>query len=186
MFDLRSNFYENGDFDRPAHASHAFRLKQAINQFNQARWCAALAKIKSIILRRSQALLDLEIIPANLVRSQRYGGMKPVCIDQICGSLGRSTDFNKQFHPLSDRIQDRWVNIAMVRSQNLPLAPVELIQVGDCYFVQDGHHRISVACARGESVIDAEIVIWELSGELPWETQPLPASCRNLFERTPC
>lgn len=107
-----------------------------------------------------------------MVRNQHYGGIKPVSIDKICGSLGRSTDFDKQFHPLSDRIQDRWVNIAMARGQNLPLAPVELIQIGERYFVKDGHHRISVARARGETVIDAEIIVWDVTCNLPWDIQP--------------
>jgi hypothetical protein len=32
----------------------------------------------------------------------------------------------------------------------MTLAPVELIQDGESYFVRDGHHRISVARALGQ------------------------------------
>jgi hypothetical protein len=46
---------------------------------------------------------------------------------------------------------------------------VELIQVGDLYFVRDGHHRISVARAWGQATIDAEVTVWEVVGPLPWE-----------------
>lgn len=158
----------------PSYVNHASLLNGSISLFNRSRWNAALAKLKSIILHRDQSLLDLEFIPANRVRNQHYGGIKPVRIDKIFGSLGRCTDFDKQFHPLSERLQDRWVNIAMVRGQNLPLEPVELIQVGDGYFVKDGHHRISVASARGETAIDAEIIVWDVAGALPWE-QPTAA-----------
>ena len=35
---------------------------------------------------------------------------------------------------------------------------MQLVQVGDRYFVRDGHHRISVAQALGEAFIDAEVV----------------------------
>jgi hypothetical protein len=185
MFESQPNSFA-ARLSCPSYVNHASLHNGCISLFNRSRWSAALVKLKSLVLHRSQALLDLEIIPTNQVRNQRYGGIKPVGINKICGSLGRSSDFDKQFHPLSDRIQDRWVNIAMLRGQDVPLEPVELIQIGDVYFVKDGHHRISVACARGETAIDAEIIVWDVTGALPWETQPLPASCRNLLERTPC
>jgi hypothetical protein len=49
------------------------------------------------------------------------------------------------------------------------LTPVELIQVGDVYFVRDGHHRISVAQAMGQKAIDAEVTVLEVAGPLPEE-----------------
>jgi hypothetical protein len=48
---------------------------------------------------------------------------------------------------------------------------VELIQIGEVYFVQDGHHRISVARALGQRTIEAQVVVWQVSGPLPWETE---------------
>jgi hypothetical protein len=171
MFETQPNTFAIG-LASPAYADHASLLNGSINLFNRSRWSATLEKVKSAILRRSWALLDLQIISMNQVRTQRYGGIKPVSIDKICGSLGRTGDFTNQFQPLSDRIQDRWVSIAMARGQNLPLAPVELTQIEDYYFVKDGHHRISVARALGETVVDAEIIIWEVCGSLPRETQP--------------
>ncbi len=171
MVDLRSNPYENDNFDRSTHASHAYLLNQAINQFNQARWQGLLEKAKCILLRQAQFLFDLELIPQSQVRARRYGEFKPVSLDHICGTLGRTGDFDQRFHPLEDRLRDRWVSIAIARSQNTPLEPVALIQVGDRYFVKDGHHRISVARTRGESAIDAEITLWDVAGSLPWEKQ---------------
>jgi hypothetical protein len=38
---------------------------------------------------------------------------------------------------------------------------VALIQVGDVYFVRDGHHRISVARALGQAYIDAKVIVLE-------------------------
>jgi len=46
---------------------------------------------------------------------------------------------------------------------------VELIQVGDVYFVRDGHHRISVARALGQRDVEAEVTLWQVTGPLPWE-----------------
>jgi hypothetical protein len=49
------------------------------------------------------------------------------------------------------------------------LPPVALIQVGDYYFVRDGHHRISVARALGQQVIEATVEVWQVDKPLPWE-----------------
>ena len=49
--------------------------------------------------------------------------------------------------------------MAQAKLDGTVLPPVELIQVGDIYFVRDGHHRISVARALGEEYIDAEIIL---------------------------
>lgn len=174
MFETQPNTFYNQDFDRPSRASHAVLLNQAINLFNQARWDGMMYKAWSVLLRRVRALFDLDCLPQNYITNRSYGGLKPVSLDRICGSLGRTADFDNRFHPLDDRIRDRWVSIAMARSQNIPLAPVELIQVGDCYFVKDGHHRISVARAMGESAIDAEIIIWDVCCDLPWDMRTAP------------
>jgi NarL family two-component system response regulator LiaR len=150
---------------------HASLLNDAIDLFNRARWIATLEKAKYFVLRRSHSLLDLESIPSRRILSQHHGGLKAVRLEQICGSLGRATDFDSRFLPLADRIRDRWVSIAVARSQNTPMEPVELIEVRNCYFVKNGHHRISVARARGETAIDAEITTWDVRGPLPWETR---------------
>jgi hypothetical protein len=128
---------------------------------------------KNFLFRLDRPLLDLNEIPTHQIRSRHHGGIKPISIEKICGSMGRCADFDHRFHPLSDRIRDRWIGIATARLQNVPLPPVSLIQIRDYYFVEDGHHRISVARALGETAIDAEINVWELSGATPWKHQPV-------------
>jgi uncharacterized ParB-like nuclease family protein len=59
--------------------------------------------------------------------------------------------------------------VAAVRLHGTRLPPVELIEVAGIYFVVDGHHRISVARALGESEIRAKVTSWQVSGSLPWE-----------------
>jgi len=80
-----------------------------------------------------------------------------VSIKKIVGSEGRVNDFDKQFRPLVNHTQDRWVGIAIAHRRGIPLPPVELIKVGDEYYVRDGHHRISVARTFGQATIEAEI-----------------------------
>ena len=54
------------------------------------------------------------------------------------------------------------MSVAIARSRGDTLPLVELIQLGDDYFVRDGHHRISVARAFSEEYIDAVITVLEL------------------------
>jgi hypothetical protein len=68
------------------------------------------------------------------------------------------------------------------------LPPVALVQIGDFYFVLDGHHRISVAQAYGQRDIEARVTAWRVSGPLPWEAStaapcPPPVACLTPIAR---
>ena len=89
-----------------------------------------------------------------------------VPISQICGSEGRCHDFDRDFHPLQDHNKERWLGIARARQRGKALPPVELVRVGDVYFVLDGHHRISVARALGQRHIEAKVMVWQVTGPL--------------------
>jgi hypothetical protein len=119
---------------------------------------------------RSPGLLDLEEVGATCsVPSQNDGGTRPVPIGQIQGSEGRSLDFDRDFNPLQERTRERWLGIFTARQAGKELPPVSLVQVGNRYFVRDGHHRISVAQALGQTAIEARVTIWQVDGPLPWD-----------------
>ncbi len=86
-------------------------------------------------------------------------------INRIKGSEGRSGDFDRDFNPMHDRMIDRWVSVALAQSNGVALPAVELIQLGEDYFVRDGHHRISVARAFGEEYIDAKVTVLKLDSD---------------------
>jgi hypothetical protein len=85
-------------------------------------------------------------------------GVQYIALDQIIGSEGRSCDFDNQFWPVTEHSRDRWVSIAIAMGTGKPLPPVQLIQVDNGFVVRDGNHRLSVARAFGQAVIEAEIV----------------------------
>jgi hypothetical protein len=127
-------------------------------------------QVWSALTRRSRRLFRLAEINATCtVRARSHVGIRTVPIGQIRGSQGRSNDFDRDFNPLQDRTKERWLSIAVARQRGKPLPPVQLAQVGDVYFVQDGHHRISVARALGQRAIEAKVMIWQVTGPLPWE-----------------
>ncbi len=79
-------------------------------------------------------------------------------MDEIVGTERRSHDFDANFNPLNEQNLGRWINIAAARRTGVILPAVELVRVGDEYYVRDGHHRISVAKVMGQGEIDALIV----------------------------
>ena len=169
MMDLRLNSLELYTIAQPRGSRHAELLQGAIGLFNNARRCSLGERVISMLLGRAWRLLDLGAIPSGRVCGRHYAGIRCINLSQISGSMGRTGDFDQRFHPMSDRLRDRWVSVAMARCQDIPLPAVSLVQVGDRYFVEDGHHRLSVARALGESAIDAEVTVWDVSGPLPWE-----------------
>lgn len=172
MLDFQNPFQDSfSGYHGRGNPHHVDSFKQALKLFEHARFSAAFYRLKNALRRRLGHLIDLNRLPASRVSNRHYGGIRAVLIDQIHGTLGRSEDFDDQFHPLDERSRDRWVAIAMLRFQGQPLDAVKLIQVGDHYFVEDGHHRISVARALGQAVVDAEVTVWEVNGGLPWQPQ---------------
>ena len=137
------------------------------NLYNSAlargRWGMLWAKLTG----RSRVLHSLEkVLHVCTVLSRSCSGRRMVAIAQIDGSESRAADFDRNFNPLQDRTRDRWLNIAKARQRGRYLPPVMLIQVGEHYFVRDGHHRISVARALGLDSIEATIEVWTVDKPL--------------------
>jgi hypothetical protein len=53
-------------------------------------------------------------------------------------------------------MRERWATVHRLTSEK-ELPPVELYQVGEAFFVSDGHHRISVARQTGARIIRAHV-----------------------------
>ena len=114
---------------------------------------------------QSRYLAALSELPSHgQVSSRSSAGRHMVQIDRIKGSVSKNRNFDRDFNPLQERTKHRWVSIAKAWQQGKNLPVVELIQVGDDYFVRDGHHRISVARALGLEEIEAEVTVWQLAG----------------------
>jgi len=142
---------------------------KATSLFSSLRRKAEFLQIWYRFRKQRSKLLDLSTInDACRVKAQYDLGSQSVVLDQIVGSESRSQDYDAKFRPLRNHLKQRWVGIAALRMMNVDLPNVELIQIGDAYFVIDGHHRISVARSLGQTYIDANVIVWHL------EVKPLP------------
>lgn len=147
-----------------ASKNQSYNSRQLAAEEFQFAYSGALARRAwSKLLGRANHLCDLGNVKEVAAPQARWhAGIHSVPIHQIHGSEGRSRDFSRDFRPLQSHTRQRWINVAAARQRGVALPPVELVQVGDVYFVRDGHHRISVARARGEMFIDAEVSVWDV------------------------
>jgi len=136
---------------------------QAAQLFRRARLSGQLHRLAGLLTGRATGLASLSALEAqSRTRSRRELGLRMVPIIAIRGSEGKQGDFDSEFHPLQDRTRGRWLSVAEAMLNDLSLPPVELVQVGDTYFVRDGHHRVSVAAVLGQREIEAEVTALDL------------------------
>ena len=135
--------------------------------FSRASRKALLGRVRTRLQRGNAAIQllcfdDLRRIPGALGRIHR--GIRTVPVAQIVGSVGRCSEFDRDFMPARASVEERWkrVDRAFHRGEELP--PVSLYKVGGFYFVLDGHHRVSVASYHGVEWIDAEVTEFGTGG----------------------
>lgn len=137
---------------------------EAVALYERAYQHSEWHRIAARLLGRSARLLDLnQIVAGGTVSARHYLGTQTVPLRQIRGTEGQRNAFDDAFHPLATRTRGRWLSIASAWLQGASLPPVDLIRLGDVYFVRDGHHRISVARALGQQEIDATVTVWEMA-----------------------
>jgi hypothetical protein len=83
--------------------------------------------------------------------------LQEVPLARIVGSVGRTQDFTREFLPRPCVNPERWARIDAAVKAGISLPPVELLQIGEVYFVDDGNHRTSVARANGFETLEAYV-----------------------------
>ena len=130
-----------------------------------------------------------EVVEALGFVSEHRVGPAVVSLDAIVGSVDRAREFDRSFRPTSGRVRSRWEHIAAATRRGESMPPVDLVRIGEIYFVRDGHHRVSVAHALGHPDIDAYVtdVVTRVGAErtITLADLPLKSLERVFFERVP-
>ncbi|RMG95233.1 MAG: hypothetical protein D6706_12545 [Chloroflexi bacterium] len=151
-----------------------------MNSMMNSMWEVGLKMVHSFFalsekVGKGDSLLSLdEALDGRRMAGQNYVGLQDVAIEQIVGSVnsGRCQDFDASFCLQNERGRGRWNAVAKARRSVKGVPPVVLVQLGSVYFVQDGHHRISVARACGDVSVRAHVTVlvvagvWERNGVL--------------------
>jgi hypothetical protein len=89
-------------------------------------------------------------------RSAARRGIREIPLSAIRGTTepARARLFDSDFRP-ARAAQPRWQRLWLAELRGTPLPPISVVPVDGGYAVRDGHHRVSVARARGAETIDA-------------------------------
>jgi len=138
--------------------SSAIDAERAFTRAARRRRRAALARR----LRRAPACgAQLSVYGGRGVSRARVSGgqgVREIPIDAISGTLepSRAALFDGCFRP-TGRARSRWERVWLAEHRGAVLPPITVVPVDDGYAVRDGHHRVSVAKARGAVSIDAMV-----------------------------
>jgi hypothetical protein len=118
--------------------------------------------------RRASVARRLRRVPAAFGRLAVYDertlpraglrAVREIPLAAIAGTVepSRATLFDDSFRPTSGA-RSRWQRLWLAEHRGAVLPPISVVRVGDQYAVRDGHHRVSVARARGALTIDASV-----------------------------
>ena len=142
-------------------ADTGFPRSDVENDFQRARRRQVLSRVASR-LHRSPDDINLilpynEVIAALGFRGERHLGLRTIKLDAVVGSVEARRDFDRHFRPTSGRVRERWERLALAQRRGESIPPIDVYQVGDLYFVKDGHHRVSIGTATGQRTIDAYV-----------------------------
>lgn len=109
-----------------------------------------------------------DVHPAAGSAPRRAVGLVGVPLDRIVGTMRHPSQNTADFLPLprlrGQNWRGRWQRINRAVDRLAMLPPVELVQVGDEYYVADGHNRIAAARLAGAAEVDADVTQLLLPG----------------------
>jgi hypothetical protein len=145
---------------------------QANEAFSRARrralWQGVLGFFRGKQALRA-SLLSFDMVRGKLkIRGQHYAGLQVIPIDKIVGSVGRYQEFDRAFLPAQEYVRERWRAVYLAQTAHGGgLPPIEVYQIGDAYFVRDGHHRVSVLKELEATTVEAYVTEFETPVPLP-------------------
>ena len=112
------------------------------------------------------SLYDLH--PGAGTAPRRAVGLRSVPLDRIVGTMRHPSQNTADFLPLprlrGANWRARWQRINRAMDQLAMLPPLDLVQVGDDYYVVDGHNRVAAARLADGVEIDADVTQLLLPG----------------------
>jgi hypothetical protein len=142
-------------------ADTGFPRADVENDFLRARRRQVLARIAHRLRREPDDISLIlpfdEVVAALGRRGERSLGLQTIRLDTVVGSVDSLRDFDRKFRPTTGRVRERWERLALAQRRGESIPPIEVYRVGSLHFVKDGHHRVSIALATGQKVIDAYV-----------------------------
>lgn len=150
-------------------------------EFDAVSRSAFWHELAAVLTGRERSLLPLEdVVQAAHRTGQIEAGVQDIPLSKIKGSEGRTRDFDASFLPLKRHLRDRWIRVYMLMEMGREMPPIDVYQIGDVYFVKDGHHRVSIARRFGWTTIRAHVI--EVKTRAPLDADVDPESLLKVAE----
>jgi hypothetical protein len=169
--------------------SSNIHFTSALEDFRLARRQTAIQSVLGWMWGRREDLLSYDDVRKQL-RAIESADRKllEIPLSSIVGSVNRYTDFTRDFMPKRSINGERWARVKAASQDMVGLPPIEVYQIGEVYFVQDGNHRVSIARQDGASSIQAYVKEVHTKISLTPDFQPddliIKAEYLDFFENT--
>jgi hypothetical protein len=101
-----------------------------------------------------------DVHPGALRAPRRPVGVRSIPLDRIVGTLRHPSQNTADFLPLprlrGPNWRARWQRLRAATDRLDMLPPIDVVQVGEDYWVSDGHNRVAAARRAGAVEIDAD------------------------------
>ncbi len=135
-----------------------YHYLEALEDFHRARRRARLETFAAWMSGKSTNMLQYDEIRRNLPITETAAvHLEDIPLSAIVGSVSREADFSRQLFPLNENDNIRWAKVKQAFESPSGLPPIDVYQVGEVYFILDGHHRASVARQMGATYIQAYV-----------------------------
>ena len=127
-------------------------------QRRRRRWTRARAWARRAPTAGRLAALE-DTLGGSPPSNRRAAGIQAIPLESIVGTAepAKARVFDSRFRvPESSR--HRWERLWIASRKGAALPPISVFRLAGEHFVDDGHHRVSVAQALGMVSIDAEVV----------------------------
>lgn len=139
--------------------TESYAYAAALEDFREAQRRAVLQQMMARVTGKSAELLSFNDIRAQLkLVQQRDKGLQEIPLSAIVGSVARYQDYTRDWLPRSSVDSRRWARVKAAFSSESGVPPIDVYQLGDAYFVNDGNHRVSAARQMGNPTILARVI----------------------------
>lgn len=118
------------------------------------------ARVDRLRKRRATLIPFDEVIDHSGLLPESHVRIEVVPLRKIVGSVGKAAFFTRSFRPATDDIRPRWKRAFAVAQGLRGYEAIELYEVDGCYYIVDGHYRVSVAEALGNDTVEATVRRW--------------------------
>ena len=129
---------------------------EADRAFTAASRARRRAALLGRVRRPGRAICGLPVYDEAFHQRSGPRGVTEISLEVIAGTTepNRAAQFDQHFRP-KPLTRGRWQRVWLAVQQGVTLPPISVVQIGEAYAIRDGHHRVSVAKARGALTITA-------------------------------